>query len=105
MPTDYYCPIVCSAVRLSYYRIYVLPTTSYTKEGCCATGMQHMRAKDLSRDPRLTKEQDAMRLRGLRILARMIVRAHLVFLTEQDSEKNGSVPNSTRDSDIPTKGG
>ena len=58
-----------------------------------------MRAKDLSRDPRLTKEQNAMRLRGLRILARMIVRAHLASLIEQDAEKNGSRPVPTPDGD------
>ena len=50
-----------------------------------------MRARDLSRDPRLTKEQDAIRLRGLRILARMIVRAHLRSLIDQDAGKDISV--------------
>lgn len=64
-----------------------------------------MKARDLSRDPRLTKEQNAIRLQGLRILARMIVRAHLASLIEQDAEKNGSMPNSVPDSDIPTKEG
>lgn len=63
-----------------------------------------MSARDLSRDPRLTKEQNAMRLRGLRILARMIVRAHLVSLIEQDAEKNGSVPNSAPGGCISGKG-
>ena len=51
-----------------------------------------MRARDLSRDPRLTKEQEAIRLRGLRILARMIVRAHLRSLIEQDAGMDASVP-------------
>ena len=51
-----------------------------------------MRARDLSRDPRLTKEQEAIRLRGLRILARMIVRAHLRSLVEQDTADSGSKP-------------
>lgn len=46
-----------------------------------------------------------MRLQGLRILARMIVRAHLASLIEQDAEKNGSVPHSTPDGDNPTKEG
>ena len=64
-----------------------------------------MKARDLSRDPRLTKEQNAIRLQGLRILARMIVRAHLASLIERDAEKNGSMPNSVPDSDIPTKEG
>ena len=58
-----------------------------------------MRAKDLSRDPRLTKEQNEMRLQGLRILARMIVRAHLASLNEQDAEKNGSKPVPTPEGD------
>ena len=49
--------------------------------------LRHMRARDLGRDPRLTKEQEAIRLRGLRILARMIVRAHLRSLVEQDAVK------------------
>ncbi len=59
-----------------------------------------MRARDLSRDPRLTKEQNAIRLRGLRVLARMIVRAHLASLIEQDAEKNGSVPSSAPGDDV-----
>ena len=46
-----------------------------------------------------------MRLRGLRILARMIVRAHLASLIKPDAEKNGSVPSSNPDSNIPTKEG
>ena len=48
-----------------------------------------MRAGDLSRDPRLTKEQEATRRQGLRILARMIVRAHLASLIENDARSNG----------------
>ena len=44
------------------------------------------------RDPRLTKEQEAIRLQGLRLLARMIVRAHLGSLIEEDARGNGSVP-------------
>ena len=48
-----------------------------------------MKAGDLSRDPRLTKEQEATRRRGLRILARMIVRAHLASLIEDDARSNG----------------
>ena len=88
MPSEYYCLSACGTVRLPCYRIYVLLAVSYTKESHRATGVQHMRAKDLSRDPRLTKEQNEMRLQGLRILARMIVRAHLASLIEQDAEKN-----------------
>ena len=49
-----------------------------------------MRARDLSRDPRLTKEQNEARLQGLRILARMIVRAHLASPIEQDATGDGS---------------
>ena len=59
----------------------------------------------MSGDQRLTKEQDAIRLRGLRILARMIVRAHLASLIEQDAERKGSAPNSGPDGEVPAKGG
>ena len=60
----------------------------------------------MSGDQRLTKEQDAIRLRGLRILARMIVRAHLASLIKQDAERNGSVPNSAPDDgEVPAKEG
>ena len=65
--------------------------------------MRHMRARDLSRDPRLTKEQEAIRLRGLRILARMIVRAHLRSLIEQDAGKTDPVRTSAPDRDRPTR--
>ena len=44
----------------------------------------------------LTKEQDAMRLQGLRILARMIVRAHMSSLIENDAGRNGSVEDASR---------
>ena len=37
--------------------------------------------------PRLTKKQNETRLRGLRILARMIVRAHLASLREEAKRK------------------
>ena len=36
-----------------------------------------MRSRDAAPRPHLTKEQDEQRLRGLRALARLIVRAHL----------------------------
>ncbi len=41
---------------------------------------------------RLTKGQNEIRLRGLRILARIIVRAHLASLREAESGRNGSGP-------------
>ena len=62
--------------------------------------LRHMKARDLSRDPRLTKEQEAIRLRGLRILARMIVRAHLRSLVEQDAADSGT----KADGGTPVKG-
>ena len=43
------------------------------------------------RDPRLSKEQEAIRLKGLRLLARMIVRAHLKSLVAEDAARNGTV--------------
>ena len=65
-----------------------------------------MGAGHVSGDQRLTKEQGAILLRGLRILARMIVRAHLRALIDQDTERNGSKPASPSDSagDRPVKG-
>ena len=41
-------------------------------------------------EPQLTEEQEAILRRGLRILARMIVRAHLASLNEQTAQNNGS---------------
>ncbi len=38
----------------------------------------------MRRTRRLTKEQDALRLAGLRILARLIVRAHLASLLDEE---------------------
>ena len=58
-----------------------------------------MRDGRYGRDPRLTKEQEAMRLQGLRLLARMIVRAHLKSLIAGDAGRSGSVPPSTSISD------
>ena len=65
-----------------------------------ASGRNAQGAGHVSGDRRLTKEQEAIRLRGLRILARMIVRAHLRSLIDQDAERNGSEPGD----DIPVKG-
>ena len=79
---------MCLTDRLPHYRTVVLYNESYTKRGA----LRHMRARDLGRDPRLTKEQEAMRLRGLRILARMIVRAHLRSLIKQDAGDSGAEP-------------
>ena len=50
-----------------------------------------MGAAHVSRDLRLTEEQDTIRLRGLRILARMIVRARLRSLAKQDASEDGSM--------------
>ena len=106
MLSQCYCPLVCTTVRLPYYRTGVLFRISYTKDHDCATGVQHMNSRDLSRDPRLTKEQNAIRLQGLRILARMIVRAHLRSLIEQDAAGNDSASALDPDGgDIPAKEG
>lgn len=47
----------------------------------------------------LTEEQDAMRLRGLRILARIIVRAHLSSLANGNGGLNGRVGDHDLDAD------
>ena len=59
-----------------------------------------MRNGRYGRDPRLTREQEAMRLKGLRLLARMIVRAHLKSLIENETGRNGSVGTSLPAPDI-----
>ena len=41
---------------------------------------------------KLTKKQNEIRLRGLRILARIIVRAHLASLREAEGRRSGSKP-------------
>lgn len=41
---------------------------------------------------RLSSKQNETRLQGLRILARMIVRAHLARLMEAEAGRNGSCP-------------
>lgn len=45
------------------------------------------------RKRRLTREQEELRLQGLRLLARLIVRAHLASLREQE-ERDGARPAS-----------
>ena len=44
-------------------------------------------------------------MQGLRILARMIVRAHLASLIEEDAKKNGSTTRSTAGGVKPAKEG
>ncbi len=97
---------MCATVRLPYYRTHVLFRLSYTKDHYCATGVQRMNSRDLSRDTRLTKEQNAMRLQGLKILARMIVRAHFRSLIEQDAAGDDSASALAADGgEIPAKEG
>ena len=43
----------------------------------------------MSKKQRLTPEQNEIRLRGLRILARMIARAHLDSAAEAAAERQG----------------
>ena len=43
----------------------------------------------MSKKQRLTPEQNDIRLRGLRILARMIARAHLDSVAEAAAERQG----------------
>ena len=48
----------------------------------------------MRRPRRLTEEQEALRLAGLRILARLIVRAHLASLLDEEERlrSGGGVP-------------
>ena len=55
--------------------------TDYTPtKGQCATWHDGKDLDELSGDSKLTAEQDEVRLRGLRILARIIARSHLASL-------------------------
>ena len=53
------------------------------------------------RDPRLTREQEAIRQRGLRILARMIVKAHLDGRLEVKARGNGVGPSVPVEEEAP----
>ena len=104
LPAEH-CPLVRTTVRLLHHRITVLIPASYTKHASLCylrmTPASSLRVGHLSGDPRLTKEQDVIRLRGLRILARMIVRAHLASLIEDDA--GGRNAPSTGDGESPRK--
>ena len=43
-----------------------------------------MKTRDVRRGRRLTKEQEELRLRGLRLLARIIARRHLASLAHEE---------------------
>ena len=49
-----------------------------------------MRSRDAAPRRHLTKEQDELRLRGLRALARLIVRAHLAAGGGGPASRNGA---------------
>ena len=67
----------------------------------------------MRKQTRLTEEQNAMRLEGLRVLARLIVRAHLASLVEEDADgpersgwENGPGHPASADGGLPlTEGG
>ena len=51
-----------------------------------------MRSRSAGPRRHLTKEQDEQRLRGLRALARLIVRAHLAAVAGGEASPNGARP-------------
>ncbi len=55
----------------------------------------------MSKKQRLTPEQNEIRLRGLRILARMIARAHLDSVAEAAAEAHGE---GAEGPDVPGRG-
>ena len=55
----------------------------------------------MSKKQRLTPEQNEIRLRGLRILARMIARAHLDAAAEAAAERQGEESDGA---DVPSQG-
>ena len=59
----------------------------------------------LSKKRRPTPEQEEIRLRGLRILARMIVRAHLVGLASEGRESGGGHHDEGPERQVPGKDG
>ena len=59
----------------------------------------------MSGDVRLTREQEAIRLKGLRVLARIIVRAHLRSLVDKKAGRDASIGSLSSNGDIPGKGG
>ncbi len=54
---------------------------------------------------KLTRRQNEIRLRGLRILARIIVRAHLASLREAEDRRNGSGHAESSGEEAPRKEG
>lgn len=73
-------------------RAYVLDTGLPHRRIPVRESRRHrQRTADVMRSRRLTEEQDALRLAGLRILARLIVRAHLAsLLTEEECVRSGN---------------
>ena len=60
----------------------------------------------MSKKQRLTREQEEIRLRGLRILARMIVRAHLDGAADEGQRSsNGGHHTEGPGRDVPGKDG
>ncbi len=58
-----------------------------------------MRTPRTTTPRQLTKEQDEQRLRGLRALARLIVRAHLASTARGGTGPNGAFPSDEADRD------
>ena len=59
----------------------------------------------MSKKQRLTREQEETRLRGLRILARMIVRAHLDGSVGEGQESGGGQDTIGPAGEVPGKDG
>ncbi len=80
----------------------------YTPAHGYATGGQRRifrKVAPLRKKQRLTREQEEIRLRGLRILARMIVRAHLDGTAGEGQESGGVQDTTGPASDVPGKDG
>ena len=59
----------------------------------------------MSKKRRPTREQEEIRLRGLRILARMIVRAHLDGPVDEGQERGGGHHGEGPERQVPGKDG
>ena len=79
----------------------IVPTGRAMRNGHLAAQSSRKGVAFLPKDVRLTKKQEELRIRGLRILARMMVRAYLKDLADADRgvSQNGVSAESQREAE------
>ena len=95
------CCYTIAKAELLFPTAVIVPTGRATRNGHLAAQSSRKGVAFLPKDVRLTKKQEELRIKGLRILARMMVRAYLKDLADANRgvSQNGVSAESQREAE------